>query len=501
MDTDLHPTPAPSAPTTPAGEPMNRLPGADPAEAVFALVRQTIEFLVVLCLCILTFRSFAAEAYIVPTGSMAPTLVGQHRAIVCTNCRFHFVLGADDQGRSGRPVCPNCGQYGGDSNEAEVAHGDRLLVQKFFFDLRAPRRWEVAVFQSRIELNQAYVKRVVGLPGEAIQIRGGDVYIDGRIARKSFDEVRATRQLVYDNNFVPADSNRFPRWAFRRGPSRGAAPSGWRVEGTRLVHEPSKADGPTVDWVDYLHWDPDTGRYGPIRDFTTYNGGDLRAENLVHDLMLDLRVSARPDAKSLAVRFNPGSDLFLLKLPIDGSAPPEVRWNGKLLETTGTRRVLASSSASAPRWQRLEVGVVDRRLLVAIDGSLAFDPIDLGGAGGGPGRFERPVSIGVPGGSAELADVKLYRDVYYTSALAGTPRRPFGVDTPYVLGADEYFVLGDNSPVSNDSRFWPGGPVVRRRDFLGKPFLVHLPGQVALLQVLGRTICRIPDPREIRYIR
>ena len=107
----------------------------------------------------------------------------------------------------------------------------------------------------------------------------------------------------------------------------------------------------------------------------------------------------------------------------------------------------------------------------------------------------------MPGGGAALADLKVYRDIYYTSALAGTLRRPSGVDTPYVLGKGEYFVLGDNSPVSNDSRFWPTGPVVRRGDFLGKPFLVHLPGQLATLRAFGRTICRIPDPREIRYIR
>jgi len=69
------------------------------------------------------------------------------------------------------------------------------------------------------------------------------------------------------------------------------------------------------------------------------------------------------------------------------------------------------------------------------------------------------------------------------------------------LGPDDYFVLGDNSPISNDSRFWSDGPVVKGSMFVGRPFLVHIPGQVVPLQVFGRSVCWVPDPRRIRYIR
>src|SRR4051812_40974815 len=168
-------------------------------------VRQTFEFLVVLCVSILVFRTFDAEAYIVPTGSMAPTLLGNHKEVACPTCGFRFALGLDEDGRSGRPVCANCGQDDFENQPAVECPGDRLLVQKGLFDCRRPKRWEVAVFRFPGEPSQAYVKRVVGLPGESIQVTGGDVYVNGRIARKSLREQRAMRILVYDNNFTPRD--------------------------------------------------------------------------------------------------------------------------------------------------------------------------------------------------------------------------------------------------------------------------------------------------------
>src|SRR5437660_2751125 len=95
-------------------------------QAVAGLVRQTVEFLVVLSLSILLFRTFAAEAYIVPTGSMAPTLLGNHRELVCPNCSYRFAMGLDEDGRAGRAVCPNCGQNDLGDVPAVECNGDRV---------------------------------------------------------------------------------------------------------------------------------------------------------------------------------------------------------------------------------------------------------------------------------------------------------------------------------------------------------------------------------------
>ncbi len=464
--------------------------------------RQTVEFLILLGIGILLLRTFAAEAYVVPTGSMAPTLLGFHKEITCPTCNFTFVIGMDDEGRTGRPVCPNCGQDGLSQTSAVECNGDRLLVQKFLFDFRRPGRWEVAVFHSPAEPEQAYVKRVVGLPGEAVQVVDGDVVIDGRIARKSLREQRAMRILLYDNDFLPADSDRYPRWTFRGDRYRRAVKSGWRTDGSRFVHDRTATSGDREDWLEYRHYDPARSGYGPVRDFCPYNGGDDRGDNVVRDLMVEADLTCRPDVRSVAIRLDHGPDHFVISLPVGESGPPEVRRNGRVLEVSNVRGGLAASPQGQPRWSHVEASVIDRQVAVAIDGLPLFDPIEFENDPGLSSHpLAPPLAIGMLGGSMEIKGLRVYRDIYYTGAISVTARRPFGIEAPYLLKADEFFVLGDNSPISNDSRFWVGSPVVRGDLFVGKPFLVHLPGQVTSLRVFGRPIGWIPDPREIRYIR
>ncbi|MFO0909308.1 MAG: hypothetical protein U0794_13310 [Isosphaeraceae bacterium] len=98
-------------------------------------------------------------------------------------------------------------------------------------------------------------------------------------------------------------------------------------------------------------------------------------------------------------------------------------------------------------------------------------------------------------------DVRIFRDIYYTAALAFTSRRPFGVDEPYPLGPDEFFVLGDNSPVSNDSAVLARESRRSRRDVPGKPSSCTCPVAAERAQAVRRLLYWVPDPGEIRYIR
>ena len=93
--------------------------------------------------------------------------------------------------------------------------------------------------------------------------------------------------------------------------------------------------------------------------------------------------------------------------------------------------------------------------------------------------------------------LRLWRDVHYTQA--GTN----GVGGAVVrLGPDQYFVLGDNSPRSEDSRFWPNQGAVPAQHLLGKPFLVHLPSRVMTWEAFGQhTQYQGPDWNRLRWLR
>ena len=332
------------------------------------VIRQTVDLVVVLCLGVLLFRTFSAEAYVVPTGSMAPTLLGHHRELTCPNCSYVFVIGIDEEGHPPRAVCPNCGKNDLDRLLAVECNGDRVLVQKFLYDFRPPRRWEVAVFHFPGEPTQAYVKRVVGLPGESVQIVEGNVLIDGRIARKSPEELRAMQILVHDSRYTPRDSDRFPRWFFLRGWPNHRLSTGWRHADAGFLHEPVEpaAGDPEVaplDWLVYRHWDPVQNRYGPIRDHYAYNGGDLGADNVVTDLALEARLTIGADVQTVAVRIRSGGDRFVVRIPVKGQGKLEVARNDRQPAITPLSNPL-SENGPWPRDVRLEASVVDHRVSV-----------------------------------------------------------------------------------------------------------------------------------------
>lgn len=74
----------------------------------------------------------------------------------------------------------------GDSMEPVLSHGDVLLVDKLMLKFSEPGRFDLVVFEYRYRNNQYYIKRIIGLPGETVQIVDGRVLIDGVVLEDGY---------------------------------------------------------------------------------------------------------------------------------------------------------------------------------------------------------------------------------------------------------------------------------------------------------------------------
>ena len=63
--------------------------------------------------------------------------------------------------------------------ETTLSDGDHLIVDKISYRFNDPQRYDIIVFPYRLEKNTYYIKRIIGLPGETVQIVNGYVYING----------------------------------------------------------------------------------------------------------------------------------------------------------------------------------------------------------------------------------------------------------------------------------------------------------------------------------
>lgn len=446
---------------------------------------------IVFLIVFLFLRVGFVEPFGVPTGSMAPTLIGNHREGPCPRCGFPVRVGTPTAGeRAGffnDIPCPNCGKRV-NLSEAREINGDRLLVDKNIYSLRRPRRWEVAVFRCPADLSKPYVKRAVGLPGEEIVIIDGDVFANGELLRKSLREVRETRIPVFDMAFSPTPSGWGPRWfvyppeADVRLPREGGrepAPADETVlQNGTLVLDASAAPQQEVR-LEYRHWNLDENREEPVKSGNSYDGGVRRESNVyhVHDFYLRCEVeigAANPDS-SFACRLFDGLDAVSVEVSVGKRATGQVRVAHDKL---GVISSAAKVSFEPGHTYTVEFALVDRRASFAIDGKVVTAPSDL------PvekkrGEVRRPLQLGARGCRIVLKNLTLDRDIHYTQA------GKHGTRAPACLGPTEYFMLGDNSGNSQDSREWPE-PGVPEADFIGKPFLIHQPLRLGGVNVNGR---------------
>lgn len=74
----------------------------------------------------------------------------------------------------------------GHSMETTLSDGDNLIVDKISYRFRDPERFEIIVFPFQYEEHTYYIKRIIGLPGETVQVIDGYVYINGEVLDENY---------------------------------------------------------------------------------------------------------------------------------------------------------------------------------------------------------------------------------------------------------------------------------------------------------------------------
>ena len=517
---------------------------------------RTFESLVIAFILAFVFRAFCIEAFVIPTGSMATTLYGQHWTFLCSNCGYEYAAGPPLYAqRPRRIVCPNCHWELDPFKKPEFSPrsegGDRILVFKFPYDLAStflgPKRWDVAVFKNPGDGDTNYIKRLVGLPEEVLEIIDGDIYVapaekvDADILdvlsqpppnrpvlapdqRQRLDAVltiqpkapaaqEALWMTLYDQDYPQTQeaARRF-RKPFR--PRRGDE-TAWQLEPREF-----KFDGLDQP-VDELAF-----AFKRVDDFYAYNT-DYHDRHAVSDVRLSAVVTPQAQCGWLQMEVTRQTHHFRLTLHADGRA--EMLHSQS--QPDGKRVEIRREACDVPPWQpgqaaQVALSNVDHVARFELDGrtlltipwpTTTAEPRNVGAQ-----RWPE-ILIAAADTRLTVRHVRLERDVYYVSSPIrqlhdrGYVNRDL-VDAPgwgtsgrpVYLRQGEYFAMGDNSPGSLDSRLWwhacellePAGPLrqllERHQDQaadaqpLDESQVEQLRAMTAELQV---TLGRVPDSR------
>ncbi len=99
----------------------------------------------------------------------------------------------------------------GSSMQPNFHNGERVIVNKILFDIRAPKKGEVIVFKVPSEDNKEFIKRVIALPGDTVSVQGDVVKVNGEVISEPYiqdmiDKAKANRETYNNNtNFPNAD--------------------------------------------------------------------------------------------------------------------------------------------------------------------------------------------------------------------------------------------------------------------------------------------------------
>lgn len=88
----------------------------------------------------------------------------------------------------------------GYSMEPTLHNGERVMVEKITYRLRSPKRGEIVIIKNPLLKREKYIKRIVGLPGDIIEINKGSIYINGVLLEE--DYIAEPVAFWYSNEYL-----------------------------------------------------------------------------------------------------------------------------------------------------------------------------------------------------------------------------------------------------------------------------------------------------------
>lgn len=360
-------------------------------------------------------RDTSPVVYELQSSSMAPQFRGPRFAAACQNCDQSIEIAAERSDKEWPVRCPYCG--GNCQVSSQLTSGDRVEVHQNAnlarLDVVAIKRRDQAVL----------LKRIWGLPGEQIEIANGELSIDGHMFQKSLPDLRRVAVPLaggsWSTHAIPGDSTREThKWTYK-----SPAP---------VYPDESKV----ADWL----------VPSPLTD---EQPGSPGSGKLAISEDICLRIKLREQVEWIAVDyFYRGKMRSVLVSSEDNPLAGEAL----------TLHVSVRPSATT------EVAFCDGRVLIGTDAAsngevFSLAPFSAIHAGTPEEYRSAEISVSAPAGA--IHSTEAFRDLI----LRSTHLDPRESEQYSTLDSEHFFVLGDNQPISLDSRNDLGQ--IRRNEILG----------------------------------
>jgi signal peptidase I len=475
-------------------------------------IRETLISIIIAFAMAFVFRGFVVEAFLIPTGSMAPTLRGAHMQFQSPQTGYQWAVNpwyfasesAQDPLGTQMGVRVHDPVSGAELSPPAVKTrwGDRIFVMKYLYSVYDPERYDVVVFKNPTDPSMNFIKRLIGLPGEMIALVDGDVFVRRHapgdekarntwllpgwtVARKPERAQRAMWQEVYSSEYQPLGGGiggRPFRSPWRSTDERSGR---WQIAGRRsyaydgsapTTLEWNAADWPITDLYPYNETRDKSALVYPVSDIRVRLGLEAGGPGAGVSAVLTVRgheFRADVEGQAVSLRMKPvhGGDWSILgegelSAPLGTSPVTNLDFwfvDQSLIVFEGETEVARGLYSWSPD-ERLMFTIGQGADRVLEEGPAALLGIPVLDLPRGRHRYPTPqVRLEFTGGPLVVHRLGLWRDIYfqpdqYQRRGSGVPGGPAGATHPLApknLSPDQFFVCGDNSPASLDARLWP----------------------------------------------